>query len=592
MTREASIPAPFELPSELPDGRALVTEGQRIGEGIETGTSAYCARYGVRSEALLRAERAEAGELTWSMIMGLSTMEEQVRGLRYLDRLGRRSGMAIDRGLVIPNWLSGLPPELRTAVPKGTSFVLDGLEDHIRIAQAAPIQPCFNDWHIGSPYCLQNTANAIIAGGSYHGVLAQFAWSMPLVDDDVAHLAENVRAIGVVAAKRDDWQVVDSYMDDGLPSRFLDNVSLVGYALLERYVVEELCGARYATGFGGLVSDIPTKIAVWLALHAVLKAEHPCLSYLYGNTITPSDRWTTQNFGIVASEFAFFGAVERRYRTGVAFLPTPATEKLKVPTRQAIGQARLVAGRAVDHARSCDRLLDWSQLEAQRDVLAENGRVFFGRTIALLDRSQVDVRDPLQVLLALRRMGAHNLEQLCHPGDQDDRGDIVPLVPTELLSMTQHLIARELRAINAAGNGQAVRECRFVVASADTHWYGVHALSSVLTELGAEVLDLGADVEPGKVVAAAACAEWPAIAVSAHNGQCLEYAAQLVDLLNEYGACVPVYVGGKLNAILGEETEPRDMTDPLRELGVIPCATIAALVDHAAVHPRARSVRD
>lgn len=572
----------LNMPTGLPDGRGLVAEGRRIGEGIETGVSAFCRLHGVRSEAQLRATRAESGDLTWSMIMGLSSVEEQVRGLRYLHRLGRQTGMPIDRGLVIPNWVSGLPPHLRGDAPKGTSFVLDGLDDHVRIAQAAPIQPCFNDWHIGSPYCVENTVCAIEAGGSYHGVLAQMVWDMPLVEDDVAHLAENVKAIGIVAAKRDDWLVVDSYMDDGMPSHFLDNVSLVGYALLERYIVDELCGARYATGFGGLISDIPTKIAVWLALHAVLRDEHPCLSYLYGNTISPSDRWTVQNNGVIAMEFALFGAAERRYRTGVSFLPTPVTEKVEVPSREAIGRARLVAGRAVDHAMSCDRLLNWSSVEAQRDILVEKGRDFFRSALRMLERNGVDVLDPLQVLLALRRIGAHTLEQLCHPGDRNAGGSIVPFVPTELLSMTQHMVALELESIRAAGNGAAVGGRRFLLASADAHWYGAYALKTVLLHLGAHVIDLGAELDPAQVVAAAERAGWPAIAVSVHNGQCLGYGTQLVGLLADHGVQVPIYVGGKLNAILDGDSGPMDMTQHLREIGVTPCVSIAALVEHVA----------
>ena len=100
-----------------------------------------------------------------------------------------------------------------------------------------------------------------------------------------------------------DEVVVDSYLDDGMCAEFVDNVSLIGYARLERYIVENLCGARYATGFGQLLTDIPTKIAVWLALAEVLKADHPALSYLYGNTIDASDSLLTGNYGIASSEY-------------------------------------------------------------------------------------------------------------------------------------------------------------------------------------------------------------------------------------------------------------------------------------------------
>ncbi len=167
----------------------------------------------------------------------------------------------------------------------------------------------------------------------------------------------------------------------------------------------------------------------------------------------------------------------------------------------------------------------------------------------------------------------------------DFRGDyrsIVPFLPTELLSMTQHMAALELESIRAAGIGAAIGGRRFLLASADTHWYGVHALKTVLLELGAYVIDLGAEQDPGQVAAAAEHEGWPAIAVSAHNGQCLAYGTQLMGLFAEHGVQVPVYIGGKLNAILEGDTGPTDVTQQLREIGVVPCGSITALVEHVA----------
>jgi hypothetical protein len=87
------------------------------------------------------------------------------RGLRHCPLLSR-TGVAIDRGLIIPKWVTGLPERLRERAPKGTSFVLGGVEDHVRIAQATAIMPCFNDFHIGSPAAEPNALAAIQAGGS------------------------------------------------------------------------------------------------------------------------------------------------------------------------------------------------------------------------------------------------------------------------------------------------------------------------------------------------------------------------------------------------------------------------------------------
>lgn len=588
--------SPIKFADSMPDGRALAAEGRQLGAGVASGVTPFCELHDVRSEAEFKASQAETGELSWCMIMGLSSVDEQVAGLRYLHEMGQSSGAVIHRGLVIPNWISGLPPEMREQAPGGTSFVLDGLDDHERIAAAAPIQPCFNDWHIGSPYCLENTQAAIEVGGSYHGVLAQIAWDLPLWKDEVARVAENIRAIGLIGAKRDDWMVVDSYMDDGMGSHFLDNVSLIGYAMLEHYVVDKLCGARYATGFGGLISDIQTKVAVWLALYEVLKAEHPCLSYLYGNTIAPLERDVVQNFGVVATEYAVFAAVERRYRTGISLLPIPITERVEVPTREAIAEARLVAGMAAEQGRDLHRLIRWDGIEDQRDLLVQQGRKFFDNALDLLRAREVDVGDPLQVILGIKAVGATGLEIACHPGERDiDMPDgIIPFVPTELHKMTQQMVSVELSRIRAKGLERAIRGRVFVVASADTHWFGAYAVATVLRELGADVVDLGSERDPEDVVAAVTAAGLDAgpsgvsLAVSTHNGQCLGYADRLLEALASEGLNCDVYLGGKLNAILDGDTEPSDACERLRRMGVRPCTSIARLAEEVSAAAGAR----
>jgi methylmalonyl-CoA mutase cobalamin-binding subunit len=566
---------------ELPAGAALVEEGLALGASIDAGCSAFCREQGVTSEVEFKRSRMAAGKLQWSMIMGLASLEDQIEGLEFLHRFGERTGVVMDRGLIIPNWVTGLPERLRERAPKGTSFVLGGVEDHIRIAQAAPIMPCFNDFHIGSPAAVPNTLAAIQAGGSYMGVLAQYIWSLPYEDSDIESVAENVKAISIVAQKWSDGVVVDSYLDDGMPAEFADNVSMIGYACLERYVVEELCGARYATGFGQLISDIKTKLAIWLALAEVLKSDHPPLSYLYGNTIDASDTVIAGNYGISSAEIVAFAATERRYRTGVAFLPNPITEKLQVPTVQEIADIHAAARTAASKSTDIDALIDFSAVEAERDLLVAQGTLFFKNALSRLPEFGIDVRDPMQMLLGMRRLGAQRLEQLCHPGARDDTlpNGIVAFSPTEFTKRSAEIIESEITHIRSAGIGDVIRGRSFVVGSADTHVYGKFVVAGVLRALGADVLDAGVDRDPEQIAALLQGRDdRPAIAISTHNGQCVSYTRQLMTLLESEADPTDVFIGGKLNTIADGDSEPRDASDMLRQMGAIPCPTIEHLV--------------
>jgi methylmalonyl-CoA mutase cobalamin-binding subunit len=145
------------------------------------------------------------------------------------------------------------------------------------------------------------------------------------------------------------------------------------------------------------------------------------------------------------------------------------------------------------------------------------------------------------------------------------------------------MIAAQLASIRERGGGTVVAGRKFLVASADTHFYGKFVLTGVLRGLGAEVYDAGVDQNPEELAAAlAAQPQGTALAVSSHNGQCAAYAAQLMKSLNAHRPATDVFIGGKLNAILPGESEPRDATELLRRTGVVPCQTIEQLVEHLA----------
>jgi hypothetical protein len=68
------------------------------------------------------------------------------------------------------------------------------------------------------------------------------------------------------------------------------------------------------------------------------------------------------------------------------------------------------------------------------------------------------------------------------------------------------------------------------------------------------------------------------VAISTHNGQCVSYTRQLMTLLEADPDRGDVFIGGKINTIADGDSEPRDASEILREMGAIPCPTIGHLV--------------
>ena len=124
-----------------------------------------------------------------------------------------------------------------------------------------------------------------------------------------------VTSLGIVSSKYDDHISVDSYMDDGFPGYAMDCVTYVGYALLEHYIVHDLCHVRYQTGLGGLLKEQKSRAAIAVAIHQLLSTEEQrAISYMNGSTVTQWEHDIKANFGSSGEEIMFDCLVERHYK--------------------------------------------------------------------------------------------------------------------------------------------------------------------------------------------------------------------------------------------------------------------------------------
>lgn len=574
---------PELIPRDLPKGKKVVQEGRGLGRTINLGRTAWCQEKDVCCDGDYKWICAEEGRITWQMVMGLSSVDEEVDALRYLYHWGKDRGIVIDRCHVITDHRMGLPQDMWVRAPRGTSFMLESENDYHRIAQAAPIQPVFGDHHIGSPAAVHNTINALRAGAGYVGTVSHYYYNYPHWKDDVSQIVETVKALGIVAAKRRENIMAQSAMADAIPSQFMDHASIVGYARLEKYVVEELCGANYSLGYGNLTSNIPAKIATWLALYDILMADHNVISYINGNTIDATDDFNA-HYAVVTAEIIPSINAELLYKTGVTFCLIPASEVLRVPTKEEIAEVHQVARVAEVRAREFREMIDFSEVNRIRALLVAKGYQFFKNIKKGLLELGIDITDPVQILLAVRRLGAAKLEQLFHPGIQDFsllRG-ITPFVPTELIKKSMALRDEALKEIQNQQLTDAIRGKKIITGSTDTHEFGLLVVNEVLNDLGAKVINGGVDLDVEDVLDLASKEATPYLVISTHNGLCLEYAEKLTNLAEQRHQSVRVFMGGRLNAILEGGTEPVDVSDSLLQMGIKPCRDVVHLARHMA----------
>ena len=567
------------IPKGLPKGKDVIQEGRNIGKTIEVGVSAFCREKNVRSITDYKQMRAEKGLITWHMIMGLPSVGEQVEALKDIYQWGKETGIEIDIGQIIPDTRMGLPPEMWDKAPKGSSFMLEEPEDWVRIAQAAPIQLVCADSHIGSPASVRNTANAVRAGTGYVGSFAQFIYTYPYWRDDVAQVVEVIKAVGILAEKRKDNIIAHSYTGSGIPGLLMDCASRVGYARLEKYIVDELCGAKYSIGFGGLASNIPVKIATWLALHDILKSDHPGVTFIYGNTIDVTEH-AGSNYAVYTAELIPLILTEQIYKTGAAMLLIPVKEMVRVPTKDEIKDIFTVGNVAQVKAKDYQKMLDFSYVNEMRSLLVDKGNQFYENIKRGLPELGVDIADPVQITLALRRLGAAKLEELFHPGKRDSSlpNGISPFVPTELMRMSVNSRDEALKKIYSEQLADVIRGRKIVVASTDWHAFALYVISSIFENLGVKVINGGVDLDPEEILDLASEAATPYIVMTTHNGLCLDYGTHLMEVAKQRNQQVEVFMGGRLNAIVEGSTEPIDVSDRLIKLGISPCKEMSEVI--------------
>lgn len=566
------------IPKDIPKGRDVVAEGRKLGETVELGVSAFCREKNVRSVTDYKQMRAKKGLITWHMIMGLSSLEEQVEATRDIYEWGQKTGVEIDIGQIIPDTRMALPPEMWAQAPRGTSFMLNGVEDYIKIAQVAPIQLVCADSHIGSPASVRNVVNALRAGTGFVGTFAKFVYTYPYWRDDVAQVVETIKSVGVMASKAKDNILTHSYTGSGTPGLLMDVASRVGYARLEKYIVEELCGAKYSIGFGGLASNIPVKIATWLALSDVLKGDHPGVTFVYGNTIDMTEH-AGSNYAITTAELIPFIVTEQIYKTGAAMLLTPAEEKTRVPNKEEIKDIFMVGEIAKAKAKDYSKILDFSYINETRALLVDKGNKFFENVKKGLPELGVDITDPVQIILAIRRLGAARFEELFHSGEKNSLlpNGISPFIATELMQMTTYARDEAMKKVRDENLANVVRDKKFVVGSTDWHAYALFVISSILEELGARVVSGGVDMDAEEILDLAHKEDSTYVVMTTHNGLCLEYGKHLMDLVEQRNQSVRVFMGGRLNAIVKDGQDPIDVSDRLSEFGICPCREISDL---------------
>ena len=513
-----------------------------------------------------------------SLNIGMQTWAETAQALENIWNESAKRGFRIDRYQMQMDRRMGLPPEMWERAPKETGPMLETKDDWYATAHTVPIQPNLGDMMIGSPMSLSNARNALESGVNYIGNMSQFAWKYPgWPGDDVEQMAEMVKALGLMASKRDDDAMMQSYLEDGFCATFKDYCSYIGWAIFERYIINEVVGARLSISYGGLTHNPVNKTAVILALEAI-KPEGTFNSFYHCNT-TAYVPEIDENFAVLSIDDLYLMLAQLKTKSGAATLSIPVTEALRVPSWEEIVQAQTVAHRVAHDAPRLMDSVNWDHIEALSQRMIDGGHRFYANIMQGLDELGVDMGDPLQILLTIRRMGAAAIENRWGVGEvpATDAEMYVPEVPTDTYLDYVERRSRVKKIFSSAGIAKK-DQIRLVVGSTDIHEYAMFLIVEGLNMAGIEPVVAGTSVDPDEFADLALEAGATAILVSTHNGMALTYARQLHDEVAARDLDVTIAMGGTLNQDIDGEATPVDVQDDLRAMGVHVCTDVSDLL--------------
>jgi methylmalonyl-CoA mutase cobalamin-binding domain/chain len=574
------------LPADLPDGREAVEEGKALAATVERSRSLFCEEKGVDSEREWRERARSEGIACTCMNIGLATWADtrEALGLIYEDALSR-GVRPPDRFNLIAERRLGLPKAKRAEAPQETGPVMMTEQDWWEMAHTVPIQPEAADNNVGSPASVENALDALQAGITTIGVLSQYSWRWPYWDDEVGQTMVTLKGAGLLAAFKDEGVVFDSYLEDGYPGVFHDYANYVGWAMVERYISEELIGAAYSPSWGGLTQNPAVKSAVTLALEAVNPDKVP-FSYTQGDTIGNTPDFDA-NMAVLNTDVLFMKMVDMRYRLGSAPIAVPVTETERIPSWEEVATVQTISRRLEDYVPLVDPVVDWARIEAMRDQLVHGGRRFYEAVIQGLSGAGIDVRDPAQMLLVLKRLGSQRCEELFGAGQADPgfpRGRR-PVLETDLVKSTMEERERLLAELQSRGEEEAIRGMKVLVTSTDVHEFAFFLLTSTLAAAGTEVIDFGVNRDPEDIVKAVIETDADAVVISTHNGVARSFGRHLMKELGNAGAReVAVFMGGVLNEDVDGSEVPVDVSTDLNANGIGTPGTIDRLVGALADH--------
>ncbi|NCE98698.1 cobalamin B12-binding domain-containing protein [Emergencia sp. 1XD21-10] len=554
---------------ELPDMKTIRSDAKKIASKITIGETLFMKEYGVKSEVEYKLKMMEAGKIMKHSVIGWNSWDVTEDGIRAVYNGLKEAGSGIDRLGICCDWIMGVPEQYRDRFQASGSLILNTPEEWSRLGQVVPVHPHLGDHMIGSLNGVENVTNALNAGVTSIGNLAQyFTYEYPSLEMEDYRTEDYIKAMAIMGEFKDQGVCMHCNLDDGYGAQFHDVANLLGWAKLERYVAEDLMGGRLAHCYGNLFSDSFLRIVFNRALSMINKYGTPG-TFVNGNTIDYGF-CLPRNYAALCAYALPDVSCQLMYPSGYAVAPVPFTEAIRIPEPKEIIEAQLTMDMVIEKAPYYARYINWEKVNADAEKLVVGANQFFERVMNALDDLGVDINHGGEIVSVLKAIGPEQLEIAFGAGRKDKEAmrTRVPVMPTSIVQTINKIQDEALAKQNFAGDGP-LSGVAVVVGSTDVHEFGKEVIRNYLRKAGAKVFDLGVSVSIGEIADTLVETGSKVLCMSTYNGMAYSFAKDLMEELKRTGMeDTHMLMGGRLNEAMDGSDVPIDVTDKLTAMGV------------------------
>ena len=554
---------------ELPDMKTIRSDAKKIASKITIGETLFMKEYGVKSEVEYKQKMMEAGKIMKHSVIGWNSWDVTEDGIRAVYNGLKEAGSGIDRLGICCDWIMGVPEQYRDRFQASGSLILNTPEEWSRLGQVVPVHPHLGDHMIGSLNGVENVTNALNAGVTSIGNLAQyFTYEYPGLEMEDYRTEDYIKAMAIMGEFKDQGVCMHCNLDDGYGAQFHDVANLLGWAKLERYVAEDLMGGRLAHCYGNLFSDSFLRIVFNRALSMINKYGTPG-TFVNGNTIDYGF-CLPRNYAALCAYALPDVACQLMYPSGYAVAPVPFTEAIRIPEPKEIIEAQLTMDMVIEKAPYYARYINWEKVNADAEKLVVGANQFFERVMNALDDLGVDINHGGEIVSVLKAIGPEQLEIAFGAGRKDKEAmrTRVPVMPTSIVQTINKIQDEALAKQSFEGDGP-LSGVAVVVGSTDVHEFGKEVIRNYLRKAGAKVFDLGVSVSIGEIADTLVETGSKVLCMSTYNGMAYSFAKDLMEELKRTGMeDTHVLMGGRLNEAMDGSDVPIDVTDKLTAMGV------------------------